>query len=197
MSNELMVTVVGWVASTPKQVVGGDRTPYTSFRLATTPRRFDRASGAWVDGRTEWMRVKAWRDVAFNVAASVRKGDPLLVHGRLATEDWIGADGPRTSMVLEATALGHDLTRGTAAFARTLHVPGRADAAGEAPEGQPTDHAAPVVDEHADLMAGSGDPSADPAAHSLTPPDLDEDEADGAPQDPWAVELVEAGEPAR
>ncbi|WP_199423934.1 single-stranded DNA-binding protein [Actinotalea solisilvae] len=124
----LSLTVVGWVATAPKEIVGGG-VPYTSFRIATTPRRFDTRAGAWADGRTEWITVKAFRDVAFNVAASVRKGDPLLVHGRLRTEEWESESGPRTTLVLEASALGHDLTRGQSRFARTVRV-GTSDAAG-------------------------------------------------------------------
>ena len=120
-SNGLMVTVVGWAASTPREIVG-DGVPYTSFRVATTPRWFDNRQGAWTDGRTEWITVKAFRDVAFNVAASIRKGDPVLVQGRLRTEEWAGENGPRTTLVLDAHALGHDLTRGRTSFARSVHV---------------------------------------------------------------------------
>lgn len=124
-SNGLMVTVVGWAASTPREVVG-DGVPFTSFRVATTPRYFDNRQGAWADGRTEWISVKAFRDVAFNVAASIRKGDPVLVQGRLRTEEWAGENGPRTGLVLDAHALGHDLTRGRGSFARSVHVGGAA-----------------------------------------------------------------------
>ncbi|HEY3437223.1 MAG TPA: single-stranded DNA-binding protein [Actinotalea sp.] len=122
-SNGLMVTVVGWAASTPREVVG-DGVPFTSFRVATTPRHFDSRTNAWADGRTEWITVKAFRDVAFNVASSVRKGDPLLVQGRLRTEEWATESGPRTGLVLDAQALGHDLTRGRGTFARSVHVGG-------------------------------------------------------------------------
>lgn len=120
-TNGLMVTVVGWAASTPKEVVG-EGVAFTSFRLATTPRYFDNRAGEWTDGRTEWITVKAFRDVAFNVAASVHKGEPVIVHGRLRTEEWVAESGPRTGLVLDVTALGHDLTRGTAMFARRVHV---------------------------------------------------------------------------
>lgn len=117
----LVVTVVGWVASNPREVVG-DGVPFTSFRLATTPRWYDNRAAMWTDGRTEWITVKAFRDVAFNVASSVRKGDPVLVLGRLRTEEWAGENGPRTTLVLDASALGHDLTRGRTSFARSVHV---------------------------------------------------------------------------
>ncbi len=130
--NGLMVTVVGWAATTPREVVG-DGVPYTSFRVATTPRYFDGRKGAWADGRTEWITVKAFRDAAFNVAASISKSDPVVIHGRLQTEEWVGENGPRTTLVLEASAIGHDLTRGTAKFARRVRVgPGQVASGGVA-----------------------------------------------------------------
>lgn len=129
----LMVTVVGWAASTPREVVG-DGVAFTSFRVATTPRWFDSRAGTWADGRTEWITVKAFREVAFNVAASIRKGDPVLVHGRLRTEEWVGDNGPRHGLVLDAAALGHDLTHGRSSFARRVHV-AAGDGSGDGADG--------------------------------------------------------------
>ena len=130
--NDLTMTAVGWAATKPKEVTGG--VPFTSFRLASTPRFFDSRQGTWVDGRTEWLTVKVFRDVALNVAASIGKGDPVLVHGRLCTEEWQSEAGPRTTLVLEATAVGHDLTRGRGVFVRTMRG-ARADGA-DAADGQ-------------------------------------------------------------
>ena len=120
-NNGLIVTVVGWAATKPREV-NGDGVPFTSFRVATTPRYFDKGQGAWADGRTEWLTVKVFRDVALNVAVSINKGDPVVVHGKLRTEEWQGENGSRSGMVVEASALGHDLTRGRSVFARTVHV---------------------------------------------------------------------------
>jgi single-strand DNA-binding protein len=131
MSNKgMIVTVVGWAATKPREITG--RVPFTSFRVATTPRYYDNSRGSWTDGHTEWLTVKVFRDVALNVAASVNKGDPVVVHGRLRTEEWEGENGPRSGLVLEASALGHDLTRGRAAFARTVHA-APAEATDDAP----------------------------------------------------------------
>ena len=116
-SNGIVTTVVGWAATAPREIQGG-RVAYTSFRLATTPRYFDRGRGVWAEGRTEWLTVKVFRDAALTVASSVQKGQPVGVHGRLKTEEWVGESGPRSGLVLEATALGHDLTRGRASFVR-------------------------------------------------------------------------------
>ncbi|GCE78196.1 single-stranded DNA-binding protein [Cellulomonas biazotea] len=119
-THSLDLTLVGWVGSEVRHFHGPDTTPFTSFRMASTRRWFDRAAGAWRDGRTEWFTVKIWRSGALNVAQSLRKGDPVVVHGRLSTEEWQSDDGPRTSLVVEAAAVGHDLTFGTSRFARTV-----------------------------------------------------------------------------
>ena len=177
----LVVTVVGWVASNPREVVG-DGVPFTSFRLATTPRWYDNRAAMWTDGRTEWITVKAFRDVAFNVASSVRKGDPLVVLGRLRTEEWAGENGPRTTLVLDASALGHDLTRGRTSFARSVHVSADrsgdgadgADGAGDgvadgASSGEPVDPWAVPADVDPDEAASAGEAGANDKAGALTP----------------------------
>ena len=170
-SNGLMVTVVGWAASTPREIVG-DGVPYTSFRVATTPRWFDNRQGAWTDGRTEWISVKAFRDVAFNVAASIRKGDPVLVQGRLRTEEWAGENGPRTTLVVDAHALGHDLTKGRASFARSVHVSnGPADDSDEATVDGGASGPADLADPWATDVTASGPlvRIVDEEAEALTP----------------------------
>ena len=131
-TQSLDLTVVGWIGTEVRnfhETDGG--TPFTTFRLGSNRRWFDKQTGAWKDGQTEWFNVKVWRTTALNVARSLRKGDPVIVQGRLSTEEWISEQGPRTSLVLEATALGHDLAFGSSHFARTLStVAAGSDAAG-------------------------------------------------------------------
>ncbi|MCC2321824.1 single-stranded DNA-binding protein [Cellulomonas xiejunii] len=123
------VTVVGWVGSNLRTYhldgVGG--VPYAQFRLASTRRVLDRQSGAFRDGPTLWFTVKAWRAAAVNLDASLAKGDPVVVVGRLGQSEWVAQDGaPRSELVLEALAVGHDLSFGTTKFRRTLSGPRRA-----------------------------------------------------------------------
>jgi len=145
-TQSLDLTLVGWIGSDVRQYHEADGgTPFASFRLGSTRRWFDRRAGDWRDGRTEWFTVKVWRQAALNVARSLRKGDPVVVHGRLSTEEWSGPEGPRTTLVLEAKALGPDLTYGTAHFGRTL-LPARHDGAGEGVVGDRDDDQARPVD---------------------------------------------------
>lgn len=140
-TNELTLTLVGWLGAEPKHYPGaGGATPFTSFRMASTRRVFDRERGVWADGRTEWFTVKCWRAAARNVAESLRKGDPVVVHGRLSTDEWVAPEGNRTTLVLDAIAIGPDLSHGTARFARTVHPDGAAGGeSGEGADGEPGD----------------------------------------------------------
>jgi single-strand DNA-binding protein len=114
------VTIVGNALNAPElRRTSGTNTLVASFRVASTSRRYDRDSGRWVDGPSLRVRVNCWRRLAEGVTQSVVTGDPLVVTGRMFTRDWIGDDGQhRVSYELEAIAVGHDLSRGFAKFAR-------------------------------------------------------------------------------
>lgn len=131
--NEIGLTVVGWAGNEPTLYLREDgQVPFAKFRLASTPRVYDRAQDAFVDGPTSWFTVKAFRALAQNITASIRRGDPLVVHGRVRLVDWVTPDGhTRTTAELTAESVGHDLTRGTTRFMRTVH------------EGRPADASAP------------------------------------------------------
>ncbi|WP_326590654.1 single-stranded DNA-binding protein [Streptomyces sp. NBC_01310] len=119
--NDTQVTLVGCVATQIdyKETVNG---PSARFRFAVTPRYFDRRKEVWTDGATSFYTVWARRTLAVNLAGSVSVGEPLVVHGRLRVrEDPPDGEGRRwVSAEIDASAIGHDLTRGTAAFRRVV-----------------------------------------------------------------------------
>lgn len=117
-----IVTVSGLVATTPRHLVTQDGLPITSFRLAASHRRFDRTANKWVDGETNWFTVTAFRQLAINAAGSVSKGERVLITGKLRVRDWDNGERAGTSVEVEADAIGHDLTWGTASFTRTVLV---------------------------------------------------------------------------
>ena len=86
------------------------------FRLANTP--LGRRNGEWADAATTWITVTCFRALAENVTASIHKGQPVLVSGRLRTNVWTKEGVTYERLTLEATTVGHDLTRGTATFFR-------------------------------------------------------------------------------
>jgi single-strand DNA-binding protein len=117
--NETIVTLQGWLGSDVTVRQAGD-VPVAAFRVAATPRRFNRKTGSWEDSPTQWYSVSAWRGLADNCAMSLRRGDPVVVHGRLNVSVWLNAQGVEvTTFEVDATMVGHDLSRGTSAFTRT------------------------------------------------------------------------------
>lgn len=128
---DTQITLTGWI--------GGDVTlrdangvPVAGFRVATTPRRYDKKTEEWVDGDTQWYSVTAWRQLAENCSASLRRGDPVVLHGRMSAQTWTNKAGIEvTAMEVEATFVGHDLARGVSTFTRNPK-PAGAEAADEA-----------------------------------------------------------------
>lgn len=117
--NETVVTLVGNAATGVEfreTATGG----MARFRFAVTARRWDREKQVWTDGHTSFYTVWAWRTLASNLAGSVAVGEPLVVHGRLKVREEERDGQRRTFVDIEALAVGHDLTRGTAAFRRVV-----------------------------------------------------------------------------
>ncbi len=151
--NETNVTVVGHVATEPVMRTTAAGVKVTSFRLASTERRFDRQLAAWRDGATIFYTVTCWRAAAENVQDSVCKGQPVMVHGRLRVSGYDDKDGQhRTVVEVDAQAVGHDLTRGVASFTKALPVAEAAAAlVRELDEEEPFD---PVTGEVLSVPAG-------------------------------------------
>ncbi len=105
----------------------GSGTDLSTFRLAATPRRWDRAQRQYVDGTTNWITVQCWRALAVHVRDSIRRGDPVVVVGKLKTEQWTKDDVQNSRFVLEATSVGHDLARGVSRFRKAPRAVPTAD----------------------------------------------------------------------
>lgn len=119
--NETLVTLVGNAATGVefRETASGGM---ARFRFAVTPRRWDREKQLWTDGHTSFYTVWAWRTLAANLSGSVAVGEPLVVHGRLKVREEEREGQRRTFVDIEATAVGHDLTRGTSAFRRAVRT---------------------------------------------------------------------------
>ena len=119
--NEALVTFQGWVGNdvVHRETSQGN---VANFRVGSTP-RIRKRNGDWVDGPTSWFSVTCWRALADHVRDSVRKGEPVLVHGRLRADVWEREDGHSSvTYVVDASYVGHDLTRGTAVFVRATRA---------------------------------------------------------------------------
>jgi len=132
MINGATVTLAGYVATEPHYKTVNDEIPHVSLRVAWTSRFRDRETGEWRDGKTSFANVNCWRKLANNVVSSLRKGQAIVVMGRLQVREFDDREGRRrTAVDIEADAIGHDLYRGVAHFQRTFRP------VGETVEGQP------------------------------------------------------------
>jgi single-strand DNA-binding protein len=115
--------------------VGPDETLVLNFRVASNERRFDKVSESWVDGESLYLSVNCWRRLAEN-AASLVKGDPVIISGKLRTREWVTDHGERRSVVeMEASAIGPDLARCMATVRRRRRDDEPANTGDEAGDG--------------------------------------------------------------
>ena len=114
---EATMALTGYVGS--KEVLRQTKTGIStiSFRIGSTPRI--RTDNGWINGTTTWVTVVCYRSLADHVGRCVIKGDPVVVHGKVRTQSWVDPQGVlHEKMVIEAQAVGHDLSRGVSAFSR-------------------------------------------------------------------------------
>jgi single-strand DNA-binding protein len=118
MSKETFITVTGNVVRPPvrNRTASGS---VTKFRVGSTSQRFDKDAGRWVDKKNLYLDVECWGELAGNVSHTVSKGDPVVVHGELFTDEWDTDQGRRSKTVIRAASVAPDLTWGTADFRRT------------------------------------------------------------------------------
>ncbi|MFF9620189.1 single-stranded DNA-binding protein [Streptomyces griseosporeus] len=146
--NETVICVVGNVATTPvyRDLASG---PSARFRLAVTARYWDREKSAWTDGHTNFFTVWANRQLAVNAAASLSVGEPVVVQGRLKVRTDVRDGQNWTSADIDAVAIGHDLSRGTAVFRRT----GRAETTAPPDRPEPNWETPPVTSDNGEQRA--------------------------------------------
>jgi len=120
--NDVMMTIVGNVIRDVDLRFTSNGDPVATFRVASNTRRFDRENERWVEGDTHYLSVTCWRNMASNVANSIKKGMPVVVYGRLRSREVERPCGEGSHTVryqdVEAYAVGPDLARGTAEFTR-------------------------------------------------------------------------------
>ena len=155
------ITVVGNVGAPPRTRVVASGSVVTDFRIASTPRRVDKATGAWSDGETIWFGVSCWRQLAENVAASIRTGDRVVVTGSLRAHTWKTEQGEeRSSLEVDAQTVSFDLSRGRAVQERTVPLTLTSD-----PGGRPSGRVDVETGELLDAPDDDG-PAVDDAVHT-------------------------------
>ena len=119
MSGETLVTLVGNLTADPTLRWTQSGSAVADFTVASTPRTYDRNAGEWRDGAPLFIRCSVWRDVAENVAESLRKGMRVIVVGRLTQRSYETQQGERRTVVeLQVDEVGPSLRRARAQVTR-------------------------------------------------------------------------------
>ena len=120
--NDIITTVIGNAVTDVSLRVTSSGTSVASFRIASNSRRFDKSTNSWIDQEPSYLSITAWSQLAENVALSVHKGQGLVVTGKLKVRQWQDSDKSGTNVEIDATAIGHDLNRGTSEFTKVKRV---------------------------------------------------------------------------
>jgi len=125
MSQDNTITVRGYVTAEPRMWQRTpEQAPVATIRVGSTPRKLNRETGEWQDGETSYYSVKCWRKLAENVHGSLRKGDMVIVRGKVFTRSWLDdQQRVRMEVQIEADSVGHDLAFGWSRFNRGVHTP--------------------------------------------------------------------------
>jgi single-strand DNA-binding protein len=119
MSGETVITVVGNLVDDPELRFTPSGAAVANFRIASTPRTFDRQSNEWKDGEALFLSCAVWRQAAENVAESLQKGMRVVVQGRLKQRSYETREGEKRTVVeLDVEEVGPSLKYATAKVAR-------------------------------------------------------------------------------
>ena len=183
MAGETVITVVGNLVDDPELRFTPSGAAVANFRIASTPRTFDRQSNEWKDGDALFLSCSVWRQAAENVAESLQKGMRVIVTGRLTMRQYETREGEkRTSTEIQVDEVGPALKYATAKVTRTTRSGGGGGYSGGGQGGG--------------ASQGGDDPWATPAPQSGGQGGYS-GQPQGAPagNDPWGAPGVGSDEP--
>src|SRR5690349_9578348 len=125
MAGETVITVVGNLVDDPELRFTPSGAAVANFRIASTPRTFDKQSNEWKDGEALFLSCSVWRQAAENVAESLQRGMRVVVQGRLKARSYETREGEkRTVFEIEVEEVGPSLKYATAKVTRAQRSSG-------------------------------------------------------------------------
>lgn len=120
MAGETVITLIGNLVDDPELRFTPSGAAVAKFRVASTPRTFDRQSNEWKDGESLFLTCAVWRQAAENVAESLSRGTRVIVQGRLKQRSYDDREGVRRTVYeLDVEDVGVSLKNATAKVAKT------------------------------------------------------------------------------
>ncbi|WP_327258259.1 single-stranded DNA-binding protein [Streptomyces sp. NBC_01244] len=119
MAGETTITLIGNLVDDPELRFTPNGAGVAKFRVASTPRVFNKTTNEWTDGESLFLTCSVWRHVAENVAESLTKGMRVIVTGRLRQRTFETNEGEkRTVYELDVEEVGPSLRNATAKVAK-------------------------------------------------------------------------------
>lgn len=181
MAGDTVITVIGNLVDDPELRFTPSGAAVANFRIASTPRTFDRQSNEWKDGEALFLSCAVWRQYAENVAESLTKGMRVIVQGRLKSRQYETREGEkRTAFEIDVEEVGPALRYATAKVTRAQRSGGGGGYGGGGQGG-----------------GQGGAPANDPWASQGAPAQSQPSQSSGpaAGNDPWAAPGVGSDEP--
>jgi single-strand DNA-binding protein len=180
MAGETIITIVGNLVDDPELRFTPSGAAVANFRIASTPRTFDRQANEWKDGEALFLTCSVWRQAAENVAESLQKGMRVVVQGRLKSRQYETREGERrTVFEIDVDEVGPSLKYATAKVTRASRSGGGGGygQSGGQQSGGDDPWATPAPQQGGGGAPGGGAP------------------AGGGQQDPWGAPGVSSDEP--
>jgi single-strand DNA-binding protein len=128
MAGDTQITLVGNLVDDPELRFTPSGQAVAKFRVASTPRFFDRQASEWKDGESLFLTCNVWRSAAENVAESLHRGTRVIVQGRLKSRTFETREGEkRTVFEIEVDEVGPSLRNATAKINRVSRGAGGGD----------------------------------------------------------------------
>jgi single-strand DNA-binding protein len=173
MAGETVITVVGNLVDDPELRFTPAGVAVAKFRIASTPRVFNREANEWKDGDSLFLTCSVWRQAAENVAESLAKGVRVIVQGRLKQRSYEDGQGvKRTVYELDVDEVGPTLARATAKVTKNPAGGGRAtDSSAQGNESvDPWSNGRPANGQQQNGGWGNQQPAAPGTGYSDQPP---------------------------
>jgi single-strand DNA-binding protein len=153
VAGEPTITIVGNLVDDPELRFTPSGVAVARFRVASTPRSFDKQSNEWKDGEAVFLSCQVWRQYAENVAESLTKGARVIVAGRLRQRSYETNSGERRTVYeVEVDDVGPALRNATAKVSKVSRGQGFGDGGG----GGSTGRSSAAMDDPWATPAGGG-----------------------------------------
>jgi len=170
MSGETVITVVGNLVDDPELRFTPAGAAVAKFRIASTPRVYDKTANEWKDGDSLFLTCSVWRQAAENVAESLSRGTRVIVQGRLKQRSYEDREGvKRTVYELDVDEVGPSLARATAKVTKNPAGGGQTSV-GPSTTQDPWAGAKPANGQQQGGGWGTAPPAPAPAGHPEEPP---------------------------